>query len=76
MRTIAVSKFKAHALGILEDIATTHEPLVITKRGKPFISVTPYQATNEQIEFGKLANTVVNEGDIVSPLGSDIWESA
>ena len=40
MKTMAISKFKAHALRVLADVAETQEPVVITKRGKPLAEGT------------------------------------
>lgn len=34
MQTWSVTEFKAQALGILEQIAQTGEPVIVTKRGR------------------------------------------
>ncbi|MCK5842175.1 MAG: type II toxin-antitoxin system Phd/YefM family antitoxin [Candidatus Sabulitectum sp.] len=72
MRTMAITDFKAHALQILAQIAKTKEPVVITKRGKPLAEIIPFME-NRPIP-GKLADALVFEEDIVSPLGEDIWD--
>ena len=36
MKTMAISQFKAQALKVLNEVATSKEPIVITKRGTPF----------------------------------------
>jgi hypothetical protein len=35
MKTMAISKFKTHALKIVDQIAKSQERVIITKRGKP-----------------------------------------
>jgi len=35
MKKIAAGVFKARCLTLMEDVRSTREPLIITKRGKP-----------------------------------------
>jgi prevent-host-death family protein len=35
MKSIAVTEFKAQCIALLEAVARTGQPLVVTKRGKP-----------------------------------------
>ena len=73
MRTIAISEFKARASRILDEIAETGEPVILTKRGKPIAEVILF--IEEAPVMGKLAHTFVFEEDIVSPLGPEMWEA-
>ena len=73
---IGISQFKIHALRILEEISTSQEPVVITKRGKPLVRIIPYRELDKTLTPGSLARYFVFEKDIVSPLGADMWESA
>lgn len=41
MRSIAVSRFKAECLALLQEVAETGEELVVTKRGTPIARVSP-----------------------------------
>lgn len=75
MKSMAVSQFKAHALRVLDEIARSGESVLITKRGKPLARVVPSTAADKGTP-GKLAHTLVFEGDIVSPLGEEMWEAA
>lgn len=68
MQTLSVSEFKAKALGIMEQIAQTGETVVVTKRGKAIVKVVPYSEDVEANVPGTLRGTVLEEGDIVSPL--------
>lgn len=40
-RSVAVSRFKAECLALLEDVRTSGEELVVTKRGVPLARVLP-----------------------------------
>lgn len=73
MRTLAITDFKAHALQVLGQVAETREPVVVTKRGKPLAEVIPFSPENSCP--GKLADALVFEKDIVTPLGEDMWNA-
>jgi prevent-host-death family protein len=66
MKSIAISKFKAHCLALLEDVARTGEPVVVTKRGKPLARVVPTGAKSKYPQRS-LAGTVTILGDVISP---------
>ena len=74
MKTMAISQFKTHALKILDQISKNHETIIVTTRGKPLAQITPYDDTAASTKPGKLAETLVFEEDIISPLGEDMWE--
>ena len=67
MKSVAVSEFKAHCLSLLEDVARTGEPLLVTKRGKPLARVSPSGTSATGYPQDTLAGTVVELGDIVEP---------
>ena len=75
MKAMGISEFKTHALKILDQIAKTQERVVITKRGKPLVQITPYHKADADPKPGKLADALVFEKDIVSPLGEEMWEA-
>ncbi len=75
MKTMAITEFKAYALKVVDQVAKSNESLVITKRGKPLAELIPYRKPEEKHVPGKLADTLVFEKDIVTPLGQDIWEA-
>ncbi len=75
MQTMGISEFKAHALKILDQVAKSQESIVITKRGKPIAQVIPYRNSDMNPKPGKLANYLVFEKDIVSPLGEEMWDA-
>ena len=76
MQEMAISQFKAHALKIIDQVAQTHETLVITKRGKPIVQITPYLDERALSQPGNLEDSLVFEEGIVAPIGEGIWEAS
>jgi prevent-host-death family protein len=70
---IGAGDFKARCLKLLDEVAATREPLVITKHGKAVAKLVPVPAEAEL--FGAMAGSVHREGDIVSPLDNE-WEAS
>jgi prevent-host-death family protein len=68
MKSIAVTEFKSHCLALLEDVARTGEPLVVTKRGKPLARVVPSGGGATLYPQSSLAGTVEIVGDILGPV--------
>ncbi len=75
MKTMGISQFKTHALKILDQVAKTQEIIVITKRGKPLAQITPYRTDETNPKSGRLADTLVFEKDLISPLGEEMWDA-
>ena len=76
MQTMAISKFKAQALKIVDQVAQNKEPITITKRGRPLAQIIPYQDESSMAQPGNLEDSFVFEEDIVSPSGENIWEAS
>jgi prevent-host-death family protein len=73
MKKVAAGEFKARCLTLMEDVRSTREPLVITKRGKPVAKLVP--ADEDKDDFiGRLEGVFRVVGDIESPI--DGWESS
>jgi prevent-host-death family protein len=78
MDEIAISKFKATCLAILERVRKTGKPVLVTRFGHPIARIEPATAQPpKQIKLGTMAGTAEILGDIVGPIGdiSD-WEAA
>ena len=58
MQTIAAGRFKNVCLKLLDEVAATRTPLIITKRGKPVAQLVPYVAP-ERVR--SLAGSVLRE---------------
>ena len=44
MKTMLVSKFKAECIATLKEVQRTREPMLITLRGKPLVTVQPVES--------------------------------
>ncbi len=73
-RTVGATEFKARCLELMDRVAATGNPVVVTKRGRPVVRVVPAQQRPRSI-VGALKGQARIRGDIVSPL--DIaWDAA
>ena len=75
MKTMEISEFQSHPLKILSRVEKTQEVVVITKRGKPLAQISPYRDLDVNPKPGRLADSLVFEEDIVSPLGEEMWDA-
>jgi prevent-host-death family protein len=75
METIQASEFKAKCLALMDEIARTGETLVVTKNGKPVVQVSAYRPPRAKSLIGLQKGKIQILGDIVSPVGTDLWEA-
>jgi prevent-host-death family protein len=76
MEEIAISKFKAKCLAVVERVRKTRKPVRITRFGEPVAEVVPPSTPPLPRKWlGSLKSTGHIKGDIVSPVaeGAD-WE--
>src|SRR5690349_1099277 len=74
MREIAISKFKATCLAVLEDVRRTGKPVRITRFGKPVAEVVPAKAPKKGSWLGCMRGSLEIHGDIVGPIHAfDGW---
>lgn len=66
MKKMRASDFKARCLAIIDDVQSTGEHVVVTKRGKPVAKMVPVETDNSDI-FGFMAGDFDIVGDIESP---------
>src|SRR5216683_4607345 len=78
MNEIAISKFKATCLQVLERVRTTKQPIRVTRFGKPVADIVPPQEhTVPKRKLGTMAGSGRILGDIVGPIGDESdWEAA
>jgi prevent-host-death family protein len=74
MEEIAISKFKATCLAVLERVRKTGQPVRITRFGKPVAEIVPPSPPKNTGDWlGCMAGTLEIVGDIVEPACPD-WE--
>ena len=76
MEQMTISHFKATCLAVLERVAQSGQPLLITKRGNPIAQILPPPSPSSTGEsgFGCMAGEIEILGDIVGPIAEDDWE--
>ena len=77
MDQIAISKFKATCLAVLEQVNKTGKPILVTRFGQPVAEIRPPDSALLSRKFGLRTHTGVILGDIVAPIGDESdWEGA
>ncbi len=69
---INAARFKAKCLKLIDEVAATRKPLVITKRGKALAKLVPIQDEMLPPLFGYMKGTGEILGDIVN-VPHDAW---
>ncbi|HEY6066129.1 MAG TPA: type II toxin-antitoxin system Phd/YefM family antitoxin [Thermoanaerobaculia bacterium] len=67
MRTIPAAKFKAGCLKIMDEVKTSREAVLITKKGKPVARLVPVEEAPRDV-FGCLAGDLEITGDVTAPV--------
>jgi prevent-host-death family protein len=77
MEEIAISKFKATCLAVLDKVKKTGQPVLVTRFGQPIAQILPPEVPKRTPRFGTGIGSITILGDIVGPI-SDIsdWEAA
>ena len=77
-KSLSVSVFKAKALTEIERVRRTGEAITLTKRGKAIARVVPLENERkiDRLELGRLRSTLIEQGDLITPFGAEIWEAA
>jgi len=77
MEEIAISKFKATCLAVLERVRKTGQPIRVTRFGQIIAEIKPPPSAQPPRRFGRHIGSGVILGDIVSPIGDESdWEAA
>jgi prevent-host-death family protein len=77
MDEIAISKFKATCLGVLEKVRKTKRPILVTRFGKPIAEIVPPSTPARTASWlGSMAEEGRIVGDIVEPVAeASEWEA-
>lgn len=73
---IPAAEFKTNCLKIMDEVEKTHDPVVITKRGRPVAKLVPVErpGTKRKPLFGYMADQAIILGDVVN-MPKTIWEA-
>jgi antitoxin (DNA-binding transcriptional repressor) of toxin-antitoxin stability system len=77
MREMAISKFKATCLSVVEEVRKTRQPVRVTRFGVPVAEVVPPTAPEPAGKWmGSMAGTGTILGDIVGPSADELdWDA-
>jgi antitoxin (DNA-binding transcriptional repressor) of toxin-antitoxin stability system len=65
--------FKAECLKLMDEVARTGKPVVITKHGRPVAQLVPMPPAPGSL-FGYMRNSVSIRGDVLAPIGES-WRA-
>lgn len=69
-RTIAASRFKAQCLALLDEVAESGQPIIVTKHGKPVARLEPVEPPPSLVGS---VTFLVSDEELIAPLFPD-WE--
>ena len=74
-KRVGATEFKAKCLAMIDEMERSGEPLTITRRGKPSITLTARTPAPPPISdvIGCMKGTMTIHGDITAPIDPD-WE--
>lgn len=70
--TIGAGEFKTKCLKLLDEVANSRQPLIVTKHGKAVAKLVPMPLESEL--FGAMAHSARYEVDIFSPASNE-WDA-
>lgn len=72
-RNIGAGEFKSKCLKLMDEVQATRTPLVVTKHGKPVVTIVPFEE-NVPLPFGDMKGLISIKADIVGSTG-ERWEA-
>jgi prevent-host-death family protein len=67
------AEFKARCLEVMEEVAASGEPVIVTKRGRPVAQLAPLSRRPKSLR-GYMKGQIRSVGDIAAPTGAT-WDS-
>lgn len=72
-RTVPASKFKEQCLALLDRVARTKVPIVVTKRGQPIARVVPLEDRARKPLEGSVTFLTDDDAELFST--GEVWEA-
>ena len=72
MQKIPAAQFKSQCLALMDQVAESGQPVVVTKHGKPVVQIIRAESENDDI-FGFLAGKGRVVGDIENTIPASDW---
>ncbi len=67
MKTMPAAKFKARCLRVMDEVRSTREAVLITKKGKAVAKLVPAETGSDDV-FGCMKGQFKIAGDILAPV--------
>lgn len=75
-KTMGAAEFKAKCLRVIDKMNRDHEPVTITKRGKPVAVLSPVKTDEPQSIWGAMRGTVLRYDDPFAPaINPEAWDA-
>ena len=74
MKTMLVSEFKAKCIALLKEVRRTREPMLITLRGQPLVTVQPVDLPSRGKRLGRLKGRMTIRRDLVRIDTTGDWD--
>ena len=74
MKTMLVSEFKAKCIAALKEVHSSREPMIVTLRGKPIVTIQPFGELQPGKQLGGLKGKMAIHGDLVHIDSTGDWE--
>lgn len=72
-KKMPAGEFKAHCLGLMEEVRRTKRSIIITKRNVPIAELIPLNDKRPSL-FGCMKGSVEFLGDVIEPIG-EAWDA-
>ena len=74
MKTMLVSEFKAKCIAALKEVHRTREPMIVTLRGKPLVTIQPCAEFPSGKQLGRLKGKMAIHGNLVEADSTGDWD--
>ncbi len=74
MKTMLVSEFKAKCIAALKEVHLSREPMIVTLRGKPIVTIQPFADLPSGERLGGLKGKMTVHVDLVHSESTDDWD--
>jgi prevent-host-death family protein len=70
---LSVTQFKAHCLGVIEQVQKQKTRVTLTRHGRPAAELVPVNASAPGVLFGRASDTTVIHGDLLGT--GETWDA-
>ena len=75
MKKISISEVRNHLPSLLEEIASSNEPIVVTRHGKPVAKILPFHKAQSKPERYPLRNLPIRVSEDFDKSDAELWEA-